>query len=134
MKSYHKTKSYEREKSLRRLTRRCQELLISSLLPKLDKMVPFYIPFMDYMDKIISRICPIMGDYLVPISIQVGSSLSPDIYQESITNIKIVSQLLIFVGSLKLESPQTHEFIGLHTSHLVFLLYKLSIDCKLAWF
>ena len=92
---------------------------------------PFYILLMDYMDTTLSRICPIMGDYLIPIYIQVGSSLSPNIYQESITNIKIVSQQLVFVGFLKLESPPTRESIVLHTSHLP---HKPSNKSNHAWF
>ena len=83
----------------------------------------FYIEFMDYMDTTLSKICPIMGDYLIPIYIQVGSSFSPNIYQESITNIMIVSQRLVFVGFLKLKSPPTCESIVFHTSHLNSLPY-----------
>ena len=52
---------------------------------------PFYIESMDYMDTTVSRICPIMGGYLSLVYIQVGSSFSPKIYQESVTYIKIVS-------------------------------------------
>ena len=84
---------------------------------------PFYIEFMDYMDTTLSKICPIMGDYLIPIYIQVGSSFSPNIYQEYITYIKIVSQRL--TRFLKMKCPPTCKPIVLHISELVFLLYKL---------
>ena len=83
---------------------------------------PFYIEFMDYMDTTLSMICTIMGDYLIPIYIQVGSSFSPNIYQESVTYIKIVSQELVFTRFLKMEYPPTCKSIFLHTSHLFFSL------------
>ena len=87
---------------------------------------PFYIEFMDYMDTTLSKTFPIMGDYLIPIYIQVGSSLSLAIYQESITNIRIVSRRLVFVGFLKLESRPTCESIVFSTFHLDSLLHYLS--------
>ena len=84
------------------------------------------------MDTTLSRIFPIINDYFLLIYIQVGSFLSPKRYQESITNIRIVSQRLVFVGFLKLESHPTHESIVLHTSHLGSLLYNLSFNSNLA--
>ena len=132
MKSYHKKIREEREISSRRSMHSRPRTPYLFTTPKEHQNGPFYIASMDYMDTTLSRICPIMGDYLIPIYIQIGSSFSPNIYQKSITNITIVSQWLKLVGFLKLESPTTHESIVLHTSHLVFLLYKLSIDSNLA--
>ena len=126
MKSYHKTISDEREKRARRSTRSRPRTPYLFIHLKTQQNGPFYIEFMDYIDTNLSKICPIMGDYLSRIYIQVEISFSPNIYQESITYIKIVSQKLMFIRFLKMKCPPACKSNVLHTSHLYSLPHKPS--------
>ena len=134
IKSYHKIIRDKREKSSRRTTRsrpRTPYLFTNS---RVHQMVCFTLSSWTIWTQTYLGFVPIMGDYLIPIYIQVGSSFSLDIYQESITYVKIVSQGLAFTGFLKIECPSTCQSIILHNSHLGSFLCKLSFKPYHAYF